>query len=248
MANTWLRLWHDMPNDPKWRTIAKFSGQPIALVQAVYLHLLVSASQNVTRGHANVTNEDLASHFDVTNRDIEAVISAMQGRVLDGTHLTGWEHRQPKKEDHGNKKTGAKSATQRKREQREREKESRNKNEMSHECHDASHHVTTDKDKDKDLKPEREIINAREQSVDNFALEPSGKFRMYLGWHPLPGFSKRATEWGHLLDNQIPFTPAQLRQFRDYWQPEDALRFQEQWEMTFAKSLEHQAIKKFNET
>ncbi|EOJ9867040.1 hypothetical protein ACQP3L_37610, partial [Escherichia coli] len=21
MANAWLRLWHDMPNDPKWRTI-----------------------------------------------------------------------------------------------------------------------------------------------------------------------------------------------------------------------------------
>ncbi|EOB0003140.1 hypothetical protein, partial [Escherichia coli] len=20
MANAWLRLWHDMPNDPKWRT------------------------------------------------------------------------------------------------------------------------------------------------------------------------------------------------------------------------------------
>ncbi|ENT9428360.1 hypothetical protein QSD88_RS19685, partial [Escherichia coli] len=23
MANAWLRLWHDMPNDPKWRTIAR---------------------------------------------------------------------------------------------------------------------------------------------------------------------------------------------------------------------------------
>ncbi|WP_252180673.1 hypothetical protein, partial [Escherichia coli] len=22
MANAWLRLWHAMPNDPKWRTIA----------------------------------------------------------------------------------------------------------------------------------------------------------------------------------------------------------------------------------
>ncbi|ENW8560590.1 hypothetical protein ACR6SH_005434, partial [Escherichia coli] len=25
MANAWLRLWHDMPNDPKWRTIARVS-------------------------------------------------------------------------------------------------------------------------------------------------------------------------------------------------------------------------------
>ncbi|MGC6733048.1 hypothetical protein ACP0F4_25645, partial [Escherichia coli] len=22
MDNAWLRLWHDMPNDPKWRTIS----------------------------------------------------------------------------------------------------------------------------------------------------------------------------------------------------------------------------------
>lgn len=43
MANAWLRLWHDMPNDPKWRTIARVSGQPIATVMAVYIHLLVDA-------------------------------------------------------------------------------------------------------------------------------------------------------------------------------------------------------------
>ncbi len=59
MANAWLRLWHDMPNDPKWRTIARVSGQPIATVMAVYIHLLVSASRNVTRGHIGVTTEDL---------------------------------------------------------------------------------------------------------------------------------------------------------------------------------------------
>ena len=146
MANQWLRLWHDMPNDPKWRTISRVSGQPIALVQAVYLHLLVSGSQNVTRGHADVTNEDLASHFDVTERDIEAVISAMQGRVLDGNYLTGWERRQPKKEDRGNEETGAKSAAQRKREQRERQRAEFMKNSESRKCHEESRHVTTDKE------------------------------------------------------------------------------------------------------
>ncbi|WP_252351096.1 hypothetical protein, partial [Escherichia coli] len=26
-----------MPNDPKWRTIARVSGQPIATVMAVYI-------------------------------------------------------------------------------------------------------------------------------------------------------------------------------------------------------------------
>src|SRR5690606_4673532 len=101
MANEWLRLWHDMPNDPKWRTVARVSAQPIALVQAVYMHLLVDASRNVTRGHATVTPEDLASALDVTEDAIEAILSAMQGRVLDGQYLSGWDKRQPKREDKG---------------------------------------------------------------------------------------------------------------------------------------------------
>lgn len=114
MSNSWLRLWHDMPNDPKWRTIARVSGQPVALVQAVYLHLLVDASRNVTRGHVTVTTEDLASALDVTDEQIVNVIDAMQGRVLDGDALTGWDNRQPKREDAGNPERGAKSAAQRK--------------------------------------------------------------------------------------------------------------------------------------
>ncbi|WP_165367017.1 hypothetical protein [Serratia liquefaciens] len=101
MANSWLRLWHDMPNDPKWRTIAKVSGQPIALVQAVYLQLLVSASQNpvtdetgVTSHIVTVTNEDISSALDVTEGDVARVTSAMQGRVLSGNTISGWDKRQ----------------------------------------------------------------------------------------------------------------------------------------------------------
>lgn len=102
MANAWLRLWHDMPNDPKWRTIARVSGQPIATVMAVYIHLLVSASRNVTRGHIDVTTEDLASALDVTEEVIDSILQTMQGRVLDGDLITGWEKRQVLKEDNGN--------------------------------------------------------------------------------------------------------------------------------------------------
>lgn len=146
MANQWLRLWHDMPTDPKWRTIARLSGQPISLVQAIYLHLLVEASRNVTRGHAAVTAEDLASALDVTDEQVEAVLQAMQGRVLDGDYITGWEKRQPKREDAGDAGTGAKSAAQRKREQRDRDRQ-KVEDEQSH---DASRKVTPDKEEDKD--------------------------------------------------------------------------------------------------
>ena len=143
MSNQWLRLWHEMPNDPKWRTIARISAQPISLVQAVYLHLLVDASRNVTRGHATVTTEDLASALDVTEDAIKAVLLAMQSRVLDEMRLIGWEARQPKREDFGDETTGAKSSAQRKADQRERERVAAEEQQ----CHDKSRNVTTDKDK-----------------------------------------------------------------------------------------------------
>lgn len=148
MANDWLRLWHDMPTDPKWRTVARISKQPISLVISVYICLLVDASRNVTRGHATVTHEDLASQLDVTEDEIHAVLSAMNGRVIDeNLYLTGWEKRQPKKEDSGNQ-NGAKPSSERKSEQREHEKiASENAERLM--CHDMSHEVTIDTDTDK---------------------------------------------------------------------------------------------------
>lgn len=133
-----------MPNDPKWRTIARVSGESIALVQAVYIHMLVDASRNVTRGHVTIVTEDIASALDVTDAQVDSVLSAMQGRVLEGDEISGWSKRQPKNEDVGNAETGAKSATQRQRECRDRKREKEEKER----CHEASQNVTTDKDKD----------------------------------------------------------------------------------------------------
>jgi len=250
MANSWLRLWHDMPTDPKWRTIARVSGQPVALVQAVYIHLLVSASQSVTRGHADVTIEDLASHFDVTERDIGSVIDAMQGRVLDGNYLTGWERRQPKREDAGDSKTGAKSAAQRKREQRERQrlkqaeqeqgKRQMTEGEKSQKCHAKPHRVTTDKDKDKD--PDKDLKHtqrARESPVDNSIPEKTGdKIRMHSSWQPDPGFRQRSAEWGRVLTGPDPgYTAAELTEFCVYWTADGGKFAQVQWEQKFSLYL-----------
>lgn len=161
MANQWLRLWHDMPNDPKWRTIARAAKQPIALVQAVYVHMLVDASRNVTRGHVDVTNEDLASALDVTEDAISAIREAMQSRVLDDDMLTGWASRQPAREDSGSPESGAKSSAERKRAERERKAaalansdESRNVTQS----HDTSRNVTTDKDKEEIRKEEPTVL------------------------------------------------------------------------------------------
>jgi len=100
MANSWLRLWHDMPNDPKWRTIARVSKQPISAVLAVYIHLLVIASNATERGRTqNVCSEDLASALDLDTEQIDLILSAMQGRVLDGDKVSGWSKRQVERED-----------------------------------------------------------------------------------------------------------------------------------------------------
>lgn len=149
MANQWFRLWHDMPNDPKWRTIARVSGRPIAEVIGVYLHLLNSASQSVTRGNASVTTEDLASALDMENGHVEAIKDAMQGRVLNGDWLTGWDKRQVKKEEDTNPESRAKSNAERQREYRERKRQEASNDGVTA-SNEASRNVTTDKDKDTD--------------------------------------------------------------------------------------------------
>jgi hypothetical protein len=100
MANQWLRLWHDMPTDPKWRTISKASGQRIGDVMAVYVHMLVCASNATERGRTQSFNsEDVASALDLDTEQVEQIIAAMQGRVLDGDLLKGWGNRQVARED-----------------------------------------------------------------------------------------------------------------------------------------------------
>ncbi len=100
MANQWLRLWHDMPTDPKWRTISKVSGQRIGDVIAVFNHLLVCASNATERGRTQSFNcEDVASALDLETEQVTAIIDAMQSRVLDGDRLKGWESRQVSRED-----------------------------------------------------------------------------------------------------------------------------------------------------
>ncbi len=96
----WLRLWSDMPNDPKWRTIARVSEQTIPAVIAVYLHILVNAGSAEERGHMHhFVPEDIAGALQIDTEQVQAILAAMQGRVLDGDRVSGWAARQPLRED-----------------------------------------------------------------------------------------------------------------------------------------------------
>ncbi len=97
----WVRLWHDMPTDPKWRVVARKSGQPLSCVIAVFNLMMVNASMNADeRGTLlNWDDEDAAAGLDMEADAVSAIRSAMQGKVIDNERLSGWEKRQPKRED-----------------------------------------------------------------------------------------------------------------------------------------------------
>ena len=144
MSMAWCRLWHDMPTDPKWRTIAKKSGQRIGDVMAVYNFVLVNASANATeRGRThNLVAEDVATALDLNESDIEAILDAMQGKVIDEDLVMGWEKRQPKRED---------GSAERAKVWRERNRTQPNAEERSYTDKDKE----KDKDKDKDKEKEK---------------------------------------------------------------------------------------------
>ena len=111
----WVRLWEDMPTDPKWRVIAKRSSRPISEVISVFIFMMTNAGASGERGSlSGWDDEDIAAALDMEGEDVSSIREAMQGKTLEGDHLTGWEKRQPKRED---------QSTQRVREYRERKAE-----------------------------------------------------------------------------------------------------------------------------
>ena len=112
---SWLR-WHlGTVADPKWRAIGKRAKQPVHAVLAVWALMLESAGQAAARGSlAGWRDDDAAAALDLEHEIVAAIRDAMQGKVLDGDRLIGWESQQPKREDD--------EASTRKRRQRDREK------------------------------------------------------------------------------------------------------------------------------
>ncbi|EFO4905966.1 phage replisome organizer, partial [Escherichia coli] len=148
---------------------------------------------------------------------IDSILHAMQGRVLDGDLISGWEKRQVMKEDNGNVSQTAKSPAERKRAQRERER----LREQNTDCHDESRRVThmsrqvtTDTDTDKELNPTHNArmresapasesngapLQTAEPEYPDGLSEPIGKFPMTGVWRPSLDFRQRAALWGMAL-------------------------------------------------
>lgn len=96
----WFRLHHGTCTDPKWRIVCKRSGQPAAIVIAVWLAMLERASQSTPRGSiAGWSDDDMALILDIDSTQVLAVREAMQGKTLEGDAVVNWDRRQPKRED-----------------------------------------------------------------------------------------------------------------------------------------------------
>lgn len=97
----WVRLWKDMPTDPKWRVIARRSGRPLPEVLAVFVFMMTNAGDNNDeRGKlSGWDDEDVGAALDIDGEHVAAIREAMQGKTLDGDKLSGWDKRQPKRED-----------------------------------------------------------------------------------------------------------------------------------------------------
>lgn len=149
--NTWVRLYHDTPADPKWRVIAKKSGQRIGDVIAVWTFVLTNASANANeRGRThNLVSEDIAGALDLEPDQVDAILSAMEGKVIESGKLSGWEKRNPIKED---------GSAERAKAWRERKRTQTNATERPN---------ALDKDTDK-IREEKKDMGAPRQSSDDF--------------------------------------------------------------------------------
>ncbi|EMD6370250.1 hypothetical protein VRQ87_000063 [Morganella morganii] len=84
------------------------------------------------------------------------------------------------------------------------------------------------------------VPEAEDPPAGNWSDYP-GKFAMTGHWQPDPDFSRKAAQWGVILNE--PYRPEELAEFITYWQAEGKAKHHAQWEMAFAKSIHQQRMK-----
>ena len=220
MAESWVRLWSGMTTDPKWQTVARKSGQPRSLVIALFTHLMLEANDADERGSlADVDVEDVASALDCDEEAVVAILEAMEGRVIEDGFLSGWDRRQPVREDSGNPQTGALSSTERSRLHREKKR-------LETQCNARNDDATR--------------CNAPEAEADTEADIPptpparDGDFGMNLGWQPSEHFPTLARQAGISADH---ITAEAIAEFRSYWIGQGKAMTQHQWDHKLLTNL-----------
>ena len=225
----WLRLWHGTVSDNKFLWVERKSGARFGDVMTVWLALLEEASRADDRG--DVSGFD-AESFDFRLGDEEGltlrILQAMAAKGLIGEdmRLSGWDRRQPIREDSGNPETGALSSTERSRLHRQRRKAQSEAETQRYatQCNDAQRDAThatarVDESRGEEIPPTPPT--ARE-----------GEFQMDLSWEPSDHFPTLARQAG------APAPTAEaVAEFRSYWIGQDAAMSQHQWDHKLLTNL-----------
>jgi len=96
-AMPWLRLFTETPADLKLRRVAKLANAPMAHVLAVWICMLCHAGSEAGDARGTLSGWDdgtIATGLDLEDEDVTRIRDAMQGRLLDGDVLVGWDKRQ----------------------------------------------------------------------------------------------------------------------------------------------------------
>ena len=98
MAYNWLKWFHGAVTDDKWPMVARKSGQPVAVVVAVWAALLECASQADDRGSIeDFDAESMDAVLQVEDGACAAIVDALttgkRPRIADG-RIVAWEKRQ----------------------------------------------------------------------------------------------------------------------------------------------------------
>lgn len=194
----WVRLWHDMPTDPKWRVIARKSRQPLPCVIALFNLMMVNASGNAAeRGSlCGWDDEDAAAALDMEPEEVAAIREAMQGKVLEGNRLTGWERRQPKREDG--------TAAQRKAAWKEREAEKRNAPERTGTLGNAPE---TDAETETDIESSNEDLSAEPTAKPLSKSEVVDAWRSRMVPQGFPDIAKLTGQRERMLTARLRDSP-----------------------------------------
>lgn len=208
---SWVRLWLDMPTDPKWRVIAKRAQRPLSEVIAIFTFMLTNAAANANERGAliNWSDEDIGAALDIEHEHVIAIREAMQGKVLDGDHLRGWEKRQPKRED---------NSSERGREWRERSRERKRTQANAEKPPDA------DADAESDTESKKKEVVGRDSTSESSPLPPEEN-RHSVKMPAIKG--KRLSQewdlprpWGEWAMAQGMSREAVIREcdkFKDFW-------------------------------
>lgn len=182
-AFDWFRWHHGTTTDPKFRVVARRSGQPLPHVLAVWAAMLECASSAAARGTLEGwDDEDVAAGLDMDPSAVSDIREAMQGKTLEGDLVSGWERRQPKRE----RDEDAGSSTDRVRRHREKHRNGGNADETPTK-HDETPCNAEQRPRGEERRGEEKgSPNARERAKGAAPVEVGLKFLEAVGADPTP--------------------------------------------------------------